>query len=86
MLTNFDKEFFASSEPKALTKGGIVGYHRQMHSVQRGADIVTSDGASVSSIGGSAAAGGKPWKKHFNRNKREKLRRQTSHFDRAEYL
>jgi hypothetical protein len=69
--------------PKALTKGGIVGYHRKNQAVERGADI-----------GGSGAPGadpelaqvmGKPWKKHFNANKREKLRRKTSHFDAYDY-
>ena len=73
-LTNFDKEFFTNAKPRALTKGGIVGYHRQNHSIQPGTEVNTNE-PGIS----------KPWKKHFNRNKKEKLRRITSHFDNAEY-
>jgi large subunit GTPase 1 len=72
-VSQFDKEFFLSMQPKALTKGGIVGYHRnKQQAVPRGADIGGVNGGMVS---------GKASKKHFNAHKREKLRRKTSHFD-----
>ena len=74
-MTNFDKEFFTNMQPRALTKGGIVGYHKQKHSVQRGAEVNLPNEAELA----------KPWKKHFNKNKKEKLRRKTSHFDNADY-
>jgi hypothetical protein len=77
-LTNFDKEFFDNLQPKALTKGGIVGYHKKNKLIQRGAEVVGPGGIIL-------GQNGKPSKKHFNNNKKEKLRRKTSHFDRAEY-
>lgn len=64
-LTSFDKDFFQNLEPRALTKGGIVGYHRQK---------------ALSKISESNQ-GDKPWKKHNNIKKKEKLRRLTKHFD-----
>lgn len=73
-LTNFDKDFFDNLQPKALTKGGIVGYHRRQKAIQRGAEVNTAGNQ-------SNQQNGKPWKKHFNSNKKEKLRRLTKHFD-----
>lgn len=67
-LTNFDKDFFQNLEPRALTKGGIVGYHRQ----KALAKIDQSN------------QGEKAWKKHNNFKKKEKLRRLTKHFDQKE--
>ncbi|RNA00035.1 large subunit GTPase 1 -like protein [Brachionus plicatilis] len=64
-LTNFDKEFFQNLEPRALSKGGIVGYHRQK---------------ALSKVD-QMNPGEKPWKKHNNIKKKEKLRRLTKHFD-----
>ena len=46
--------------------------------IQRGAEIIGPGGIIL-------GPNGKPSKKHFNNNKKEKLRRKTSHFDRAEY-
>lgn len=74
-LSNFDQDFFVASEPRALTKGGIVSYFRQNQVVPRGTDV--NDLMHL--------PGDKPWKKHNNKNKREKLRRKTSHFDQAVY-
>ncbi|CAF0762594.1 unnamed protein product [Brachionus calyciflorus] len=73
-LTHFDKEFFANLQPKALTKSSIVGYHRRK-ALQRAADS-NSNGTQLSE---------KPWKKHNNVNKKEKLRRLTKHFDQNDY-
>ena len=66
-----------SAEPRALTKGGVVGYHRNSRNkvIERGTDLNDLMSKSES----------KPWKKHNNKNKREKLRRKTSHFDQNAY-
>lgn len=79
-LSNFDQQFFVSAEPRALTKGGIVGYHRNSRNkaVERGTDLNNL----IQSV---QQPEGKPWKKHFNINKKEKLRRKTSHFDQNAY-
>lgn len=74
-MSNFDQDFFANSQPRALTKGGIVGYHKKKQIVERGADLNHL---------ASQNQNEKPWKKHNNKNKREKLRRKTSHFDQTE--
>ncbi len=74
-MSNFDQDFFTNSQPRALTKGGIVGYHRHNQAVERGTDL--NDLINKQE--------GKPWKKHNNKNKREKLRRKTSHFDQVVY-
>ncbi|XP_038157624.1 large subunit GTPase 1 homolog [Cyprinodon tularosa] len=65
-----DKNFFHQDNVRALTKGvkTIMGY-------KPGSGPV----GPVSSQ--SEATGEKPWKKHSNRNKKEKLRRVTKHLD-----
>ncbi|KAI5281734.1 Large Subunit Gtpase 1-like [Manis pentadactyla] len=65
-----DKTFFHQENVRALTKGvqAVMGY-------KPGSGLVTA--AAVSSEGGA----GKPWKKHGNRNKKEKSRRLYKHLD-----
>jgi len=50
-----------SAEPRALTKGGIVGYHRNSRNkvIERGTDLNDLMSKSES----------KPWKKHNNKKK-----------------
>uniref|UniRef100_A0A3B5L1B5 Large subunit GTPase 1 homolog n=1 Tax=Xiphophorus couchianus TaxID=32473 RepID=A0A3B5L1B5_9TELE len=63
-----DKNFFHQDNVRALTKGvkSIMGY---------------KPGSGPVGPGKSEAMEGKPWKKHGNRNKKEKLRRVTKHLD-----
>ncbi|XP_068402568.1 large subunit GTPase 1 homolog [Eschrichtius robustus] len=65
-----DKTFFHQENVRALTKGvqAVMGY-------KPGSGLVTA--ATVSSETGA----GKPWKKHGNRNKKEKSRRLYKHLD-----
>ncbi|KAM8771273.1 large subunit GTPase 1 homolog [Rhynchonycteris naso] len=65
-----DKTFFHQENVRALTKGvqAVMGY-------KPGSGLVTA--AAVSSEGEA----GKPWKKHGNRNKKEKTRRLYKHLD-----
>ncbi|KAB1283714.1 Large subunit GTPase 1-like protein [Camelus dromedarius] len=65
-----DKTFFHRENVRALTKGvqAVMGY-------KPGSGLVTA--ATVSSERGP----GKPWKKHGNRNKKEKSRRLYKHLD-----
>ncbi|KAF4020867.1 hypothetical protein G4228_012452 [Cervus hanglu yarkandensis] len=65
-----DKTFFHQENVRALTKGvqAVMGY-------KPGSGLVTA--AAVSSERGA----GKPWKKHGNRNKKEKSRRLYKHLD-----
>lgn len=65
-----DKNFFHQENVRALSKGvqSIMGYKPgsgPVGSGQVGADVTV----------------GKPWKKHGNRNKKEKVRRLTKHLD-----
>lgn len=62
-----DKNFFHQDNVRALTKGvkSIMGY-------KPGSGPVSSELETMQ---------GKPWKKHGNRNKKEKLRRVTKHLD-----
>ncbi|ELK17622.1 Large subunit GTPase 1 like protein [Pteropus alecto] len=65
-----DKTFFHQENMRALTKGvqAVMGY-------KPGSGLVTA--AMVS----SESRAGKPWKKHGNRNKKEKSRRLYKHLD-----
>ncbi|XP_008060119.1 large subunit GTPase 1 homolog [Carlito syrichta] len=65
-----DKAFFHQDNVRALTKGvqAVMGY-------KPGSGVVTA--AAVGSENGP----GKPWKKHGNRNKKEKSRRLYKHLD-----
>ncbi|KAM5335130.1 large subunit GTPase 1 homolog isoform 1-T1 [Glossophaga mutica] len=65
-----DKSFFHQENVRALTRGvqAVMGY-------KPGSGLVTA--ATVSSESGA----GKPWKKHGNRNKKEKSRRLYKHLD-----
>ncbi|XP_037693892.1 large subunit GTPase 1 homolog [Choloepus didactylus] len=65
-----DKSFFHQENVRALTKGvqAVMGY-------KPGSGLVTA--TTVSSENGS----GKPWKKHGNKNKKEKSRRLYKHLD-----
>lgn len=64
-----DKNFFHQENVRALTKGvqSVMGY--------KPGNMPAAPGASVESIAG------KPWKKHGNRNKKEKVRRLNKHLD-----
>jgi len=72
-LSAFDQNFFRNLEPRAMTKGGIVGYGR--NKVNQVASAAGSMSASTDSLSG------KPWKKHFNSKNKGKLRRFTAHLD-----
>ncbi|MEQ2157502.1 hypothetical protein GOODEAATRI_002465 [Goodea atripinnis] len=65
-----DKNFFHQDNVRALTKGvkSIMGYKPGSGPVGPGSSE-------------SETMGGKHWKKHGNRNKKEKLRRITKHLD-----
>uniref|UniRef100_A0A3B3XI23 CP-type G domain-containing protein n=1 Tax=Poecilia mexicana TaxID=48701 RepID=A0A3B3XI23_9TELE len=65
-----DKNFFHQDNVRALTKGvkTVMGYKPGNGPVGPGSSE-------------SEAMEGKPWKKHGNRNKKEKLRRVTKHLD-----
>ncbi|TKS74689.1 Large subunit GTPase 1 -like protein [Collichthys lucidus] len=65
-----DKNFFHQENVRALTKGvqSVMGY-------KPGSGPVGSGKA------GSEVVVGKPWKKHGNRNKKEKVRRLCKHLD-----
>uniref|UniRef100_A0A8C5GQS8 Large subunit GTPase 1 homolog n=1 Tax=Gouania willdenowi TaxID=441366 RepID=A0A8C5GQS8_GOUWI len=64
-----DKNFFHQENVRALTKGvqSVMGY-------KPGSGPVDSKEAASETVG-------KPWKKHGNRNKKEKVRRLTKHLD-----
>lgn len=52
--------------------GGLSENHSSSHSAAEiGSGVPESDTASFT----SEAGGGKPWKKHHNRNKKEKIKR-----------
>uniref|UniRef100_A0AAY4DW47 Large subunit GTPase 1 homolog n=1 Tax=Denticeps clupeoides TaxID=299321 RepID=A0AAY4DW47_9TELE len=65
-----DKNFFHQENVRALTKGvqSVMGYKPGSGPLGRGKP-------------GAEQPEGKPWKKHGNRNKKEKLRRLTKHLD-----
>ncbi|XP_021040358.1 large subunit GTPase 1 homolog [Mus caroli] len=65
-----DKTFFHQENVRALTKGvqAVMGY-------KPGRGLVTAAAASAENVPG------KPWKKHGNRNKKEKSRRLYKHLD-----
>ncbi|XP_034371680.1 large subunit GTPase 1 homolog [Arvicanthis niloticus] len=65
-----DKTFFHQENVRALTKGvqAVMGY-------KPGSGLVTAAAASTENVSG------KPWKKHGNRNKKEKSRRLYRHLD-----
>ncbi|MBN3273447.1 LSG1 GTPase, partial [Polyodon spathula] len=64
-----DKNFFHQENVRALTKGvqSVMGY--------KPGNLPAAPGASMESMAG------KPWKKHGNRNKKEKVRRLNKHLD-----
>lgn len=72
-MSAFDRNFFHSLEPRAMTKGGIKGLNR--NKANQAASAPGSMFASTDSLSG------KPWKKHHNSNKKGKLRRITAHLD-----
>ncbi|XP_030072605.1 large subunit GTPase 1 homolog [Microcaecilia unicolor] len=63
-----DKAFFHQENVRALTKGvqAVMGY---------------KPGSGPVAAAGREATVGKPWKKHGNRNKKEKIRRINKHLD-----
>lgn len=65
-----DKNFFHQENVRALTKGVqmVMGYKPGCGPVTAGKE-------------GSEQQAGKPWRKHGNRNKKEKVRRLTKHLD-----
>ncbi|XP_069474681.1 large subunit GTPase 1 homolog [Ambystoma mexicanum] len=65
-----DKTFFHQENVRALTKGvqTVMGY-------KPGSGPLPATAASLE------PAAGKPWKKHGNKNKKEKIRRLNKHFD-----
>ncbi|XP_021065078.1 large subunit GTPase 1 homolog [Mus pahari] len=65
-----DKTFFHQENVRALTKGvqAVMGY-------KPGSGLVTAAAVSAENVPG------KPWKKHGNRNKKEKSRRLYKHLD-----
>lgn len=65
-----DKNFFHQQNVRALSKGvqSVMGYK-------------PGSGPSAPGQSGSEVMMGKPWKKHGNRNKKEKVRRLNKHLD-----
>ncbi|CAN9500918.1 unnamed protein product [Ophioblennius macclurei] len=65
-----DKNFFHQENVRALSKGvqTIMGYK-------------PGSGPVLAGKAATDVAAGKPWKKHGNRNKKEKVRRITKHLD-----
>uniref|UniRef100_A0A8C9VV47 Large subunit GTPase 1 homolog n=1 Tax=Scleropages formosus TaxID=113540 RepID=A0A8C9VV47_SCLFO len=65
-----DKHFFHQENVRALTKGvqSVMGYK-------------PGSGPAPQERSGPEQPAGKPWKKHGNRNKKEKVRRLTKHLD-----
>ncbi|XP_023194879.1 large subunit GTPase 1 homolog [Xiphophorus maculatus] len=79
-----DKNFFHQDNVRALTKGvkSIMGYKPGSGPVGPGSGPVGPGSGPVGpGSSESEAVEGKPWKKHGNRNKKEKLRRVTKHLD-----
>ncbi|XP_032429001.1 large subunit GTPase 1 homolog [Xiphophorus hellerii] len=86
-----DKNFFHQDNVRALTKGvkSIMGYKPGSGPVGPGSGPVGPGSRPVGPGSGPVGPGsseseameGKPWKKHGNRNKKEKLRRVTKHLD-----
>ncbi|XP_027884585.1 large subunit GTPase 1 homolog [Xiphophorus couchianus] len=79
-----DKNFFHQDNVRALTKGvkSIMGYKPGSGPVGPGSGPVGPGSGPVGpGSSESEAMEGKPWKKHGNRNKKEKLRRVTKHLD-----
>ncbi|KAL2090251.1 hypothetical protein ACEWY4_014939 [Coilia grayii] len=72
-----DKQFFHQENVRALTRGVqmVMGYKPGSGPQAQG-----STGAAQGSTGAAQPAG-KPWKKHGNRNKKEKIRRLNKHLD-----
>ncbi|KAH9388497.1 large subunit GTPase 1 [Tyrophagus putrescentiae] len=68
---NFNEEYFAGLGSAAHTKGsrGIAVHSREF--IQQGGEA----------FGAAAAVEGKPWKRHHNRKKKEKLRKVYAHLD-----
>ncbi len=71
---NFNEEYFAGLGSAAHTKGsrGIAVHSREF--IQQGGEAFGEGGA-------AAAVEGKPWKRHHNRKKKEKLRKVYAHLD-----
>lgn len=70
-LTAFDSEFFRKLEPRVLSKGPVVASYNR----------INKEGMTASQSVETINSMGKSSKKHFKGNKREKLRRITSHLD-----
>jgi large subunit GTPase 1 len=77
---DFNTSYFERQSSKVHSKGihGITGYTRMSsdHIKHCGTETETN-----STVGSSNGLNEKPWKKHNNRNKREKLRRVYAHLD-----
>jgi large subunit GTPase 1 len=77
--SSVDAAFFSQMEPRIRSQGthGVVGFTRvkgyagQHHSLETGAPNQLE----------ASSASTKPWKRHNNTKKREKLRRVTAHLD-----
>jgi len=65
-----DRQFF---QPTSIHFGS-KGIHGRVNYTRKNAPTLITDGT-------NADSGGKPWKKHHNRNKKEKLRRLYGHLD-----
>ncbi|XP_002737385.1 large subunit GTPase 1 homolog [Saccoglossus kowalevskii] len=79
-LSEMDSAFFSQQNVRACTKGvqGVMGYVRKDADCSR---HVSSDSRNSSPQSSQSSVAGKPWKKHFNKNKKEKLRRVNRHLD-----
>ncbi|XP_064611694.1 large subunit GTPase 1 homolog [Liolophura sinensis] len=76
--SSIDKEFFKKQDTRIHSKGvhGVSGFVRTSTS---GRHIPSETGAAT--VGSSLNLTGKPWKKHNNRNKKEKSRRVHGYLD-----
>ena len=74
ITTIFDSFLFQTD-----VRFGSKGIHGRVNYTRKNGPVLVTDGTSAASANGLAE--GKPWKKHHNRNKKEKLRRLYGHLD-----
>lgn len=75
--SRFDQKFFMEEQVRVISKGvhGTVGFARKSGFSGHHAGATPVSEAVGASENASVQSHGKPWKKHFNKNKKEKTRR-----------
>ncbi|XP_064642244.1 large subunit GTPase 1 homolog [Lineus longissimus] len=84
--SEIDQAFFAKSQHKVRSKGvhGVEGYKRVEGLATHLSEAAGSEAGSIS--GSVTTINGKPWKRHNNRQKKEKLRRKHVTLDQHDVL